>query len=231
MASPPFDRKFRDTANVPVRLDEIAQVGELGDVYLERESRQRTERDKFRTEAGDTITRPEARRRIATQQALVRLSEGDHVRDIAEDIGVSLHTLTGWIARYKHRLKEAEIDERLDKIALPLATDNLIHGLIAGDKDYTLETLRGRGKLRRYTNADETVHHDLPELKISFEMPNASVGMAPEHIAMGKVVGRAALPAPATAGEKVHADVLAAEFEVEEIQRAHKSREDDETRD
>src|SRR4051812_13506748 len=87
-----------------------------------------------------TVTRAEARKRILTQKALVMLSEGERMLDVATMVGVSVSTLTGWIARHKQRVKMAEIDGRIDQIALPIATDNLIHGLLAGDKDYTLET-------------------------------------------------------------------------------------------
>jgi transposase-like protein len=219
---PPTDSKGRTTLDAPVKLDEEVEFDEAGRAYL---SRLEDHVDEEKQRAASLTDKPEARRRILTMKALVRLSEGDRVSDIAEDFGVATGTLTGWIARFKQKLKTAEIDLRLDQIAVPLATDNLIHGLLAGDKDYTLETLKGRGKLRRYTNADETVHHDLPPLRIEFTQPSASAGYSPEQIAMGRVVGRAALPAPASPGQITDQRVLDAQFDVVAARKEH----DDET--
>ncbi len=202
---PPLDRKGRETLDAPLKPDEDVEFIE-GVPHVTRAPKG--------PPATNTVI---GRQRVLTLKALVRLAEGDRMIDIAEEFQMPVNTLIGWIARFKRKLKEAEIDQRLDQIALPLATDNLIHGLLAGDKDYTLETLKGRGKLRRYTNADETVHHDLPTLHIQFEPPAESAGYTPEQIALGRVVGRAALPAPATAGEVLDSRVLNAEYQVETV--------------
>lgn len=213
---PPLDRKGRPTLDEPLRPDEEIQYQEQEHgpdlPYVQRVP---GEDNPVRRESVTKVTKLEVQRRILVQKALISMAGGERMIDVAEDLGVTVSMLTGWISRHKIRLKQAEIDQRLDQIAVPLATDNLIHGLLAGDKDYTLETLKGRGKLRRFTNADETVHHDLPTLHIQFEPPAAAAGYTPEQIAMGRVVGRAALPVPATSGERLDAAVLAAEFTVE----------------
>jgi hypothetical protein len=164
----------------------------------------------------EPLPKAEARRRILTQKALLLRHEGYRMIDIAEQLGIATNTLIGWIAQHKQRLKLTEIDEQIERIALPIATDNLIHGLLAGDKDYTLETLKGRGKLRRYTNQDANIVHELPTLRVEFTTPPAAAGYRPEEIAMGRIVGAPALAARPTLGEHQDQAIVEAQFQVEQ---------------
>lgn len=157
---------------------------------------------------GGKVTRQKAlqkRRALLTQRILVDLASGESVIDIADKLGVTTATVTGYLARHRRDVESGEIDQRLDEIAVPLAADNLIHGLIAGDKDYTLETLKGRGKFRRHTEDAGAGKRELPVLRISIEVPNGNgtsplatlpIPTADQMIAGGRIVGAMRLPKP-----------------------------------
>lgn len=126
-----------------------------------------------------------AQRRIRlTQRALALRAEGLSVNAIAQALGVASATVTGWFTRHKRDVEAQAIDDLLDQVAVPLAAENLVHGLLAGDKDYTLETLKGRGRFRRHTEGEGKPNSVLPELRIVFEAPTAE-----------QLAGRSALPA------------------------------------
>jgi hypothetical protein len=161
-------------------------------------------------EKNEVALRPDGkqtrRRKLLTQQILSRLAAGESVIDIADTLDVATSTVTAHVARHRREVEVAQIDGRLDEIAVPLATDNLIHGLIAGDKDYTLETLKGRGKFRRHTEDTGAGKLELPVLRIAIEV-NTGAGPSPltalpipsadQMIAGGRIVGAMRLPKPA----------------------------------
>lgn len=163
-----------------------------------------------------TILRRQKHRALLTQRILMDLASGEDVIDIADRLGVTTATITGYLARHRREVEAGTIDERLDQIAMPLATDNLIHGLLAGDKDYTLETLKGRGKFRRHTEDTGAGKLDLPVLRISIEVPASQNGVplpamspvpsADQMIAGGRIVGAMRLPKPMLPDIPVHKD-------------------------
>jgi len=112
---------------------------------------------------------PTVRRRKLTQLALALRAEGASVNEIAAELGVSSVTVTGWFTTHRREISTDKIDVMLDQIAVPLASENLIHGLLAGDKQYTLETLKGRGHLRQ--KDAPTAPTELPALRIEFAFP------------------------------------------------------------
>lgn len=151
------------------------------------------------------LTRAQVARIRLTQQALSLKASGYSSNEIAEHLGVNPGTIVGWFATHRRDVQALDLDRQLDEIAVPLATENLIHGLIAGDKDYTLETLKGRGKLKKTQDASEGAHTGkLPDLVIRVEGTGntqinvgtaAMQGQTPEQIATGgKVVGRPQIP-------------------------------------
>lgn len=140
----------------------------------------------------DGVHKLQRRAMKLTQKALALRVQGWDVVDIAAELGVAPQTVTGWFATHRRMVDEQQIDAMLDSIAVPLATDNLIHGLIAGDKDYTLETLKGRGKLRRHAEGDGKLPAALPELRIVFEAGGSP--SADSTIAGGRILGAMALP-------------------------------------
>lgn len=135
------------------------------------------------------LTKVEIRIRRTTQAALALRAEGWEIRDIAAHFGVTSHTITGWFASHRRVVTQQDLDTQLDQIAVPLATENLIHGLLAGDKDYTLETLKGRGVLRRHGESDKAPSTALPELVIRFEAPAQQSQSNDSLIAGGRIVG------------------------------------------
>lgn len=143
---------------------------------------------------GGKRSKATARRKLFTQKALALRAQGEAVEDIALQLGVSSQTVTQWFSQHRRELDRATIDLELDQIAVPLATENLMHGLLAGDKDYTLETLKGRGYLRRHSDAKVHGSGDLPELVIRVEAP--SVQQSAEGLLRGHIVGIPRFPEP-----------------------------------
>ncbi len=116
----------------------------------------------------------EIRRAKLTQVALAMRASGEAVPDIAARLGVAASTVIGWFTAHRRAVDLDAIDVMLDRTAVPLATENLIHGLLAGDKDYTLETLKGRGVFKRHAAGDAKPPSELPTLTIRFETGNAT---------------------------------------------------------
>ena len=139
-------------------------------------------------------TRQTRRRRQLTQEALALRAQGQSVYEIATALRVKSSTITQWFAAHRRELAEGTIDRMLDDTAVPLAAENLIHGLIAGDKDYTLETLKGRGILKRHSEGDGIKPAALPELRIAFITPARDELRAAHPTVGGSVHGTVAVP-------------------------------------
>jgi transcriptional regulator with XRE-family HTH domain len=143
------------------------------------------------------LTAIQKRIEFDTQEALSLRAQGWSMADIAEALDVGVSTILGWFTKHRRKVDLAKVTRELDAIAVPLAVENLTHGLLAGDKDYTLETLKGRGLFRRHVEDKSEVTHDLPPLVIRFEgAPTGPLDAAPtgEKLVTGTVVGRKALP-------------------------------------
>jgi AcrR family transcriptional regulator len=137
--------------------------------------------------------RADVRRRLhLTQQALALRVQGLSMHEIGRALGVDPGTVTGWFATHRRTLAEGAIDAMLDEIAVPIAAENLVQGLLAGDKDYTLETLKGRGQLKRHTAGDVVPTGALPALSIVFEAPVQINGGAPRP--GGQILGSISAP-------------------------------------
>jgi hypothetical protein len=136
------------------------------------------------------------------QEALALRAQGFAVPEIAESLRVAPPTVVGWFAKHRRQLADTAVDDALEQTAVPLATENLIHGLLAGDKDYTLETLKGRGKLRRYSQGEQVHDGEIPALVVRIENADgskvtAALGARPpaeSAAAGGRIVGQPALP-------------------------------------
>lgn len=154
-----------------------------------------------------------------TQQALARYAEGWPLDDIAEELGYAPSTVMGWILRHRRTIAVGQIDAILDQTLVPLAVDNLAHGLLAGDKDYTLKTLEGRGVLRKHSAIEATTKHELTPLTIRFEKPTVDPlhPVPPETAPTGLVLGAMAIPLSATGieatGEAIEAELVSAAAE------------------
>jgi len=128
-----------------------------------------------------------------TQQALALRVQGLSMLEIGQALGVAPSTVTGWFATHRRQVASGAIETMLDEIAVPIAAENLVQGLLAGDKDYTLETLKGRGQLKRHTAGDARPPGDLPALSIIFEAPVA-VQVNTAGLPQGKILGSIAPP-------------------------------------
>lgn len=126
--------------------------------------------------------------------------------DTAEVLGVPPSRVASLLQRVR---RDADVEaqlKRLDAVAVPLAVDNIIRGIIAGDKDYTLEMAKGRGLFK--THAAIKQETEIREVKISIEakMPEHYNGQPPS-MKPGAVVSAAApAPKPADDGEIVDAE-------------------------
>lgn len=120
--------------------------------------------------------------------------------EIAESLGISKQVVANYLynARQKGRLL-GDLDNLLTHKAAGLAVDNLIDGLQTGDKEYTLETLKGLGYLRNHSQIKTEGGAGQVALQVVVELPPGVSD--PAAIPMkGQIVGvpRAEL----TAGEE-----------------------------
>ena len=119
-------------------------------------------------------------------QAQVYRGLGMSTAQIAERLGVSQGYIKSLFKKLRvggmECIKAAE--DRLDEEAVPIAVDKLILGLQSGDKDYVLETLKGRHRLLT-TQPLPTQTPEGQMLQIRIEAPNGQSITA----TTGQVVG------------------------------------------
>lgn len=180
MPPPPRDTRGKpslDRQRKPTEIDvydeetgriSLSDVGP-GTVETPPDSYDANENKKLLDRMVQNPTKQTRKRRKLTQVALGLFTSGMSVPDIADQLGVSPVTLARWFATHRQEALVEQIDTILDQTAVPLATSNLVAGLLAGDKDYTLETLKGRGKLKRHSEGDGKPQTELPALVIKFE--------------------------------------------------------------
>jgi hypothetical protein len=124
--------------------------------------------------------------RIAQAVALrlVGLNPGQ----IAERLGLERSTVNQYlyIARMKGKL--TDVGPILDHAVVPMAVENLIAGLEAGDKEYTLEVLKGRGAFRSHSANVSTGSAGPMHLQIQVELPKGASGTVIDVIP-GQVMG------------------------------------------
>lgn len=161
-------------------------------------------RTKAKAREPETDERYEKRgkaKRRDVQKALALRASGHTIGEIAEEIGAAPSTITRWFTEYRRKESHEQIDEMLDKTALPLAAENLVHGLLAGDKDYTLETLKGRGRLKHHAAVKTEGSPTVVPLVIQINgapspaaLPLGATPKALPTVAVGAIVGAPALP-------------------------------------
>lgn len=113
---------------------------------------------------------------------------GLSAKQIAEQLGLEQTTVNQYlyVARQKGRL--ADVAEILDHQVVPMAVENLIAGLAEGDKEYTIEVLKGRGAFRTHTHQQSTGSSGPMHLQISVEMPKGAAGTVID-VTPGQIVG------------------------------------------
>lgn len=98
----------------------------------------------------------------------LRLAGQTH-REIAEELGATVFQVRRLLQQ--HAPKRKLFEDIIDGRALPAALDNLIVGLEAGDKDYTLKTLEGRGLLVKHTHQEGQAPKSAFQFNIVVEAP------------------------------------------------------------
>lgn len=89
------------------------------------------------------------------------------------------------IARQRGKL--SDVSSFLDHAAVPRAVENLMAGLEEGDKDYTLEVLKGRGAFRSHSHQASTGSTGPMHLEITVSVPQ---GIEQATVVEGQVMGK-----------------------------------------
>jgi hypothetical protein len=85
--------------------------------------------------------------------------------------------------------------DRLDTIAMPLAVDNVIRGIIAGDKAYTMKFMDGRGLFRVHKSIEAQITQTTLTFTVEMKMPEHLRGQPLPPPLPGAVVGASILTA------------------------------------
>lgn len=94
---------------------------------------------------------------------------GYTVAEIATETALTINQVRRLLVESK--AKRQVFEDLIDGRAMPAAVDNLIAGLEAGDKDYTLETLKGRGVLVKHTHQEGQAAKSAFQFNIVVEAP------------------------------------------------------------
>lgn len=105
----------------------------------------------------------------ATKVVTAMRIAGHTQREIALELGATEHQIRRLIRLGKDSRKI--FGDIIDGRAVPTAIDNLIAGLEAGDKDYTLKTLEGRGLLVKHSHQDGQAPKSAFQFNIVVESP------------------------------------------------------------
>lgn len=108
---------------------------------------------------------------------------------IADKLGIAVNTVNQhlYVARAKGKL--SDVGAILDHQAVPMAMDNVLAGLAEGDKEYTLEVLKGRGAFRTHTHQASTGSTGPMHLQIQVELPKSAHGTIID-VGAGQVMGK-----------------------------------------
>ncbi len=203
MAKPAKDRRAFETTDAPLSPTEEAHIettesGKPYPVVTKHGGRTNDRAIDPKVFEDGKLTKSAQTAALFRKAVALRLADWS-IPDIAQELGCAPGFITRLFVEFRQKVDLEAIAARLDQTAVPLAVDNLIHGLLAGDKDYTLETLKGRGVFQRHTaGGDGMVARELPQLRVEFVTPagaaRVEVGSATDPGTLGKVVGAIAVP-------------------------------------
>lgn len=118
---------------------------------------------------------------------------GYRTGQIATALGVSVVTVRTYLAKAREWGALNDVARDLRTRALPQAVENLIRGLDKGDKDYTLETLKGMGEFVRKGAGEKGPVAAGPTMALQVTFVNAPTSVVQGHevppTANGMVVG------------------------------------------
>lgn len=148
-----------------------------------------------------TVSRQKARR---IQKALMLRIQGYSNYEISLALGVAESTVTGWLTTHRRQVSKEELEDYIDQSILPMAVENIAHGVQAGDKDYTLAVANGRGVFKRHSEGDGRAPTEIPTMRIVFEAQTTAQAAQAHGTVVGVVAHpddeRKALPAPKPVG-------------------------------
>lgn len=128
------------------------------------------------------------RARFLSSVLALRL-QGFKPKQTADVLGVSLQQVTNALMTVRQDHDIDALLERIDSVILPMAVDNAATGVMEGDKDYTLEMLRGRGILRTHKSIDAQVKKTVLTMQVVLTMPAHLEGKEPPMPRAGAIVG------------------------------------------
>lgn len=115
--------------------------------------------------------------------------EGFSPHQIAELLGVSHQQVTYALTAIR---KDADIDQqvrRLNEIAVPLAMDNVVRGVMNGDKEYTLKVMDGAGVFKSHKAVQGEIKKTVTHLSVQLSLPPHLVGKELPMPKAGQIVG------------------------------------------
>jgi hypothetical protein len=115
--------------------------------------------------------------------------EGFAPKEIAELLGVSHQQVTRALLAVR---KDADLDaqvQRLNQIAVPLAMDNVVRGVMNNDKDYTLKVLDGAGVFKSHKAVQSEIKQTVTMLQVQLTMPAHLIGKELPMPKAGQIVG------------------------------------------
>lgn len=143
--------------------------------------------------------------------------EGFSPKETAEVLGCSWQAVTRALLQVR---KDAGLDDqikRLNDIAVPLAMDNAVRGVMEGDKEYTLRVLDGTGVFRSHATIKGEIKQRIEQLSVVLMVPAHLEGKELPMPKPGSVVGAPTIAAglpPAQALEGVSVQPLPREGSV-----------------
>lgn len=157
------------------------------------------------------VRRPDGKIRRAKLLAsvLALRFEGKTPNESARILGVAKQQVHAVLLQLRTDHQIDALLQRLDDHLLPLAVDNATAGILRGDKDYTLELLRGRGLLRTHKSIEAHVKQTTLNLTVTMSAPPRVDGQPLPIAREGTIVGAPLAPkgleasAPVIEGEIV----------------------------
>lgn len=131
--------------------------------------------------------------RVAMAAAL--RAAGAPVRQIATVLGLTPGTVRLYLANAREWGGLDDVIRDIEARAIPRAVENLLAGLDKGDKEYTLEVLKGRGVFRTFGNTKTEGGPAGGGMTVNVQFVNApavveSNPLAPVVGSSGEIVGR-----------------------------------------
>ncbi len=140
------------------------------------------------------------RARFLTEVEMLRM-QNFSPKETADILGCTYQQVTHALTTIRKNANQTDQLLRLDQIGIPLATDNVLRGIMDGDKDYTLRLMDGRGMFRTHKSIEAQITKTVLEMKVSVVMPEHLIGKDLPVPRPGSIVGApvtiaaAALPA------------------------------------